>query len=246
MNDAPEICKKETQLHGFSWEKDILTNVYGSTAEELRAISYTSKFDLPAELNRLDGCNLSVKTTGRLNMICMADCLRIFDAVDNDIPFNLVVIHYKQDDERKVKIIQNIVEIELTSSRELLFGTVSREQLEEFVSAVKMIPQKRKPTKEEHAKIYEWRDSIQSCMGVIHLDIKCNSEQSRVQCSLNRFQEFMQKYPERIIAQSTTNEFRGGRISNEIASSRRVFKKNKKTTIISDSASGLAPDSVGI
>jgi len=218
--------KSETQSHGFSWEKDILMNVYGATAEELCTISYTSKFDLPSEWNRLDGSNLSVKTTGNENSVCMADCLRIFDAVASGISFHLVVIHYKQDDLRKVKMVKTIVEIDLTSSRELLFGTVSREQLEELVTTVKMVPQKRKPTNEEHERMYGLRDEIHARMGcMIHLDIKCNSTQSRVQCSLNRFREFVQKYPERVIAQSDTNEFRGGSISLEIASSRRVFKK---------------------
>ena len=66
---------------------------------------------------------------------------------------------------------------------------------------------------------------MQELSGAIHLDIKCNSTQSRLQCSLNHFQQFIEKNPSKIIAKSDTNEFRGGSISSHIASSRRVFKK---------------------
>jgi 4-hydroxybenzoate polyprenyltransferase len=60
--------------------------------------------------------------------------------------------------------------------------------------------------------------------GAIYFNIKCNSTQSRLQCSFNRFQEFIEKNPEKIVAKSNTNEFRGGSISPSIISSRRNFK----------------------
>lgn len=50
----------------------------------------------------------------------------------------------------------------------------------------------------------------------------------RLQCSFNRFQNFLKENPTRIVAQSTTNEFRGGAIAAEISSSRRVFKTKEQ------------------
>jgi len=63
--------KKEVQAHGFSWEKEIIRNVYHATTEELAQIKYTSKLDLPAKLNHLDGCDVSVKTTCSANAVCI-------------------------------------------------------------------------------------------------------------------------------------------------------------------------------
>ena len=74
--------RKEVQAHGFSWENEIIEKVYGATQQERKAdMKYTSKMDLPSRLNHLDNCDISVKTSCNLNMVCMADCLRIFDAV---------------------------------------------------------------------------------------------------------------------------------------------------------------------
>jgi hypothetical protein len=203
-----------------------LRNVFHLTEEELEKRKYTAKIDLPSIYNRLDKCDVSIKTTNTLNTICMADCLRIFDAVSGETPLHLIVVHYKQNDTTKTKKVTTIVEVNLTNSREALFGTLTREQIEELDKVVKAVPQKRKPTLEEHTTMYALRDKLQALSGAIQLNIKCNSTQSRLQCSFNHFTDFLEKYPERIIAKSNTHEFRGGAISSEISSSRRVFMKN--------------------
>jgi hypothetical protein len=220
-----KVARKEVQAHGFSWEKETITNIYHATNEELKEIKYTGKTDLPAKFNRLDNCDISVKTTGSKNAVCMGDCLRVFDAMGSGKPIHMVVIHYIQDDTTNQKKVTNIIEIDLTNSRDLLFGTLTRSQIEDIDKAVKSVPQKRKPTEEEYKKMYSIRDSMQELSGAIHLDIKCNSTQSRLQCSFNHFQQFIEKNPSKLIAKSDTNEFRGGSISSHIASSRRVFKK---------------------
>ena len=217
--------RKEVQLHGIIWEKDFLRNVFGVTKKELEEMKYTSKMDLPAHINRLDNCDVSIKTSCSQNVVCMADCLRVFDAVSSGKPIHMVVIYYLQDDTSNTKKIINITEVDLTDSRDLLFGTLTRCQIEELDKAVKSVPQKRKPTEEEYNNMYSLRDSLQNLSGAIHLDIKCNSTQSRLQCSFNRFQQFVEKNPLKIVAKSNTNEFRGGTITTEITSSRRVFKK---------------------
>ena len=219
--------RKEVQSHGFSWEKEILRNVFGVTEAELKEIKYTSKMDLPAHINRLDNCDVSIKTSCSQNAVCMADCLRVFDSVSSGKPIHMVVIYYLQDDTSNTKKIINITEVDLTDSRDLLFGTLTRCQIEELDKLVKSVPQKRKPTEEEYNNMYSLRDSLQNLSGAIHLDIKCNSTQSRLQCSFNRFQQFVEKNPLKIVAKSNTNEFRGGTITTEITSSRRVFKKKQ-------------------
>lgn len=215
-----------TQAHGFSWEKEIMSRVYGATPEEQRDVPYTSKIDIPAELNRLDHCDVSIKTSGHPNMICMADCLRVYDSVSSEKPLHMVVIHYLQEADTK-KII-SIIEIDLTDSHEALFGSLTRDDLETLDRAVKAIPQKKKPTEEEHTAMYAIRDALQKMSGAIHLDIKCNSTQSRLQCSFNHFQQFLESHPTRIVAKSNTHEFRGGALSPQIVSSRRIFKPKGK------------------
>lgn len=236
----------EVQSHGFKWEKEICINVYGATAEEMKGIKYNSKMDLPGQFNRLnENCDISVKTTGSPNTVCMGDCLRVFDAVflqhdDHDdvgsgggsgAPLHLTVIHYTQCDETRCKKVRSIIEVDLTNSRTELFGTVTRAQLEELDALVKSIPQKRKPTNEEHASMYALRDALQAQCGAIYLNIKCDSKsQRRLQCSFNQFQKFITKHPERLVERSETNAFRGGVISSQIVSGRR--KLNKKITAL--------------
>jgi hypothetical protein len=237
----------EVQSHGFKWEKEICINVYGATLEEMKGIKYNSKMDLPGKFNRLnENCNISVKTTGSLNTVCMGDCLRVFDEVSaahheidgsgggggsSSAPLHLTVIHYAQCDVTQCKIVRYIIEVDLTNSRAELFGVVTRAQLEELDALVKSVPQKRKPTGEEHATMYALRDALQAQCGAIYLNIKCDSSQSRLQCSFNQFQKFITKHPERLVERSETNAFRGGVISSQMVSGRRKLKKKKITAL---------------
>jgi hypothetical protein len=225
-NEFTAEDRKEVQGHGCTWQDEIINNVYGVSPEQLKSenVKYTDKHDLPVHLNHLDNCDVSVKTT-KDNRVCMADCLRIFDSVVGIEPYHLIVIRYNQVT-KKIKKLLTISEVDLTSSRELLFGTLSRCEIEHLDKVIKSVPQKRKPTREEHAKIYSLRDKFQENSGYIHLDPKVNSTQSRLQCSFN-FQTFIQENISRVVLTSNTNEFKGGFISSEIVSSERVFKNKQ-------------------
>jgi hypothetical protein len=224
IDTKPDRHRNEVQSHGFCWERDIIRNVYGVSDEELKTVNYTNKVDLPALLNRIGKFDLSIKTSCNTKSVCMADCLRIYDVVNNEMqPYHMVVIQYTQCGSNKK--VNRIIEIDLTSSVELLFGSIRREQLVELINIVKSVPQKRKPTMEEHNRMYEYRNKLQALSGAIHLDIKCNSTQSRVQCSFNHFDDFLKNNTSRIITQSSSNHYRGGMISHEIQSGQRVFKK---------------------
>ncbi len=215
-----KTSRKEVQLHGLIWQDELMLHTYRATREETDTIPYTSDIDLPAEYNRLDQCDLSIKTTGS-NTVCMADCLRQFDLVSSGKPIHMVVIHYKQ--KGNTKNILSITEIDLTNSAQLLFGSLTRMQIECLVSLVKKVPSNRKPTKTEHGHMYELKDALQQLSGAMCLNIKCNSTQSRLQCSLRCFQQFVEDHPERVIAKGT-HQFRGGSITPQLVSSRRVLK----------------------
>jgi len=180
----------EVQAHGFRWEKEILNNVYNVDVK----IKYTNEHDLPAEFN--NGVNLNIKTTCTPNTVCMADCIRFFESLDTNL--NLIVLTYKQEKEKKV--IQRVVKVDLTNSKKTLFGDITKEDLEMLVKKVKSVPSNRKPTEEERKIMYELRDKIQSKSKYIMLNIKCNSTQSRVQCSFNKFNTFLKEEKKRIIS----------------------------------------------
>jgi hypothetical protein len=211
----------EVQKHGFIWERELATKVYGATEEELKVIGYTATHDLPLALNKLDGVNVSFKTSCAANTICMGDALRIFDSVSSGEKLNVTVVNFEQVGEEKH--LRSIAQVDLTGSKELLFGALTREQIAELDTLVKKVPQKRSPSTEEHSAMYTLRDTLK-CPAIL-LNIKCNSQQSRLQCSFNKFQKFLEENPDRIIAKNQGNLFRGKAIISEIKSSRRVFNK---------------------
>ena len=183
----------EVQSHGFRWEQEVLKNIYNHHSK----IKYTNEIDLPGELN--DGINLSIKTTGSYNTVCMADCLRFFDSLVDKL--HLMVILYKQVSDKKV--IERVVQLDLTNSTKLLFGDLTRNELEEFVKKVKEVPSNRKPTDKEHKEMYKLRDKLQDKLKYIKLNIKCNSTQTRVQCSFNKFKKFLEENKKLIITDDT-------------------------------------------
>ena len=228
-----EVQKGEVQKHGFVWEKEIIQNVFKVPHEDVKKINYTNKFDLPAELNHIDGCDISIKTTGNVNTVGMADALRVYDSISSGKLLHLIVLTYKQDKTRGTKTIREIVEVDVTGTQEMkdkLFKNVTREDIVELDNAVKSVPQNRKPTAEEHKAMYTIHKNLIAKTGEIYFNIKCNSEQSRLQCSFNKFSSFLEKNPDKIIARSNTNQFRGGTITAELQSSCRQFKKKCKNT----------------
>ena len=222
--------RNEVQHHGFRWEQEVLRNIYKTDPSKIK---YTNEMDLPGELN--NGVNLSIKTTGSYT-VCMADCLRFFDSLHGEHKkLHLMVILYKQVSDKKV--IERVVQLDLTNSTKLLFGDVTRKELEELVKKVKEVPSNRKPTDKEHKEMYEIRDKLQAKLKHIMLNIKCNSTQSRVQCSFNKFKKFLEENNNLIVSddikKGETNNYLNknwfpignkGYISSFIKSSPRKFE----------------------
>lgn len=219
------IKKGEVQKHGLKWEDNIRRNVFQMTQDEIESISYTHNYDVPSKYNKLEPVNISIKTSGTKTQVCMANCLTLFNTVSTRDPFHLLVIFYNQDDELQEKCLEEIVEIDLTHSQKLLFGELTKDEIESLDKLVKSVPQKESPTKEQHDNLYEMRNSLQKKSGAIHLDIKCNSQQSRLQCSFNKFQKFLENNSHLVIHKSQNGMFRGGKVIEKIDSKRRCFNK---------------------
>jgi transcriptional regulator of aromatic amino acid metabolism len=138
----------------------------------------------------------------------------------------MTVIQYEQDEITCIKKLISITEVNLTNSVRLLFGSLTRQQIEELDKIVKSVPGKQSPTPEQYEAMYSVRNSLQPLAAAIHLDIKCDSDQSRIQCSFNHFHDFLKNNPDRIIAHSTTGNFRGKKVIEELASPPRKKSKN--------------------
>ena len=218
MSPRVTTLGKEVQAHGLRWEQELCA-LHGMT----RKIGYTAKVDLPAEMNTLTGVDVSIKASGRLNTVDMANPIRIYDAVASGIPYHIIVVFYTQTTST-TKRVRRIVELDLTNATKELFGEVTRDQLVNLDTIVKSVPQTKKPTTEEHTRMYEARNALNS--GALKITIKCNSTQSRIQSSFVGFTTFMSTYPHRVVMVSESNAWRGGEISYEIVSGTRVFKKH--------------------
>ena len=57
-NEIDETMRRESQAHGFIWEEEILRKIYNVDPEH-----YNSIHDLLAENNKLEGVNVSIKTS---------------------------------------------------------------------------------------------------------------------------------------------------------------------------------------
>jgi len=215
----------ENQGHGKIWERDLGLNVYNATPAELETISHTAPIDVPRGFNRLDGVDVSIKVSGG-DTIGMGDVLRVFDELSSDEKIHMTVVHWEQASQTTKKI-KSITEVDLTGSSNLLFGSATRSEIEELVTYVKAIPHDGvTPT---HRAIYKQMASSlkEKNGGWISYAPKVDSKrQRRVQGSFVHFSKFVKEHPTRVIAESQTGHFRGGKITEEIVSTRRI--RNKK------------------
>lgn len=213
----------EVQRHGFTWEKDILLQVYGVSEE----IKYTSKHDLPASLNTRCGANVSIKVCGKksLDGIDMADCLRIYDVLSSGEPYHMICVFYTQT-EPTIKRLNRVYLVDLTGRKQELFGDISRDELMELRRRVCVVPKGRSPTKEERDYMYSYRDELHMKCGYLCLNIKCDSKvQRRLQCGLNRFQKMIQANPKMLLEMNDCAELYGKKFIETVESGRRKFKR---------------------
>ena len=229
----------EVQAHGKLWEKELAISVYKLTEAELRGINYTATHDIPGELNKLNpGINISVKTSCSENIVGMGDVLRVYDTVSSGHPIHATVLFYNQDCDTKTKTVTRIVEVDLTGSTRELFGTITRADLSSLNALIHAVPKELRgrviiegkkvsaPSVQRTAYL-EKQIELLGKTGAIYLNPKLDETNCRLQCSFNRFKKFLTDYPERIIGNSTTGEFRGGHITRVIHSGPRAFTKKK-------------------
>lgn len=211
----------ESQAHGKTWERDLGLNVYKATEDELASVPYTAPIDIPHAFNRLDGIDVSIKATKR-DDVDMGDIVRLYEEVSSGKPFHVTVVIYEQTTPT-TKTLKGVIELDLTNSTTLLFGTTTLAEIKELVAYVKAIPRNGRTS--EHQATYK-RMAANLKKGLISYGPKVDSKgQRRVQGRISKFRQFVLDNSSLIIAEGTS-QFRGGTIQAEIVSPPRL--RNKK------------------
>lgn len=200
----------ESQKHGFLWESEIKTNVFGLTGLD----TYTAVHDIDRNRNNLNpNENVSIKTTGNATL-CMGDALRVFDYEDG-VEHTCIAIQYEQREQQKV--LTSVYEIDLTK-REILWGGVTKQDVEELDRLVRSMPANRRDPELDKAIAHKKKE-LNAKSGAIRFNPKIDSKsQRRLQCSIPKFAT----YPSLIKTSTTQPIVRGVTIAASIESGRRV------------------------
>lgn len=205
-----------SQEFGFYMENLVRTKVHGLPEKA----NDTGIHDILKEENRLDPTETqSIKTTGGNSIDC-ADVLRMFD-YDRNEKHTMIVFCYEQDGEiRKVK---ETLEIFLTKElMAILFGTITRVQIQELDTYVKSIP--KHACTPEHRVNYKKMSKDMHVLsgGWISYAPKVDSKtQRRVQCSIRDLDTFLAKYPQ-FVKRTPGCSVRGIELPSEHAFGRRL------------------------
>lgn len=198
------------QQHGFLWETEIKTKVFGLTGSD----PYTAVHDVDRSRNILNpNENVSLKVTGS-DTLCMGDALRVFNYEDG-VQHTCIVIQYDQQD--AVKRLTHVYELDLMQ-RELLWGSVTKEDIEALSSLVRSMPNGRRDPEIDRA-ITQKKKELNAKSGIVRFNPKIDHEnQRRLQCSIPKFQT----YAAFIKSHSTEPIVRGKAIADTVPSGRRV------------------------
>jgi hypothetical protein len=210
---------KQSQNHGFKFEAMIREKVFDLQPNS----NDTNIHDIPCQDNKFNpNENISIKTTGS-NSICCGDILRFYNYDFRQVN-TIIVISYKQIED--YKIIQNIYEIDYNKDcHNILFGNISKEDIEKYVKGVKSIPLNVKGS--EAKNIYDYLNEKKklSNNNLLQINPKVDSKQSRVQCSIPKFKTTLEKFIRYMSPSEYPNIIRNKVIELSIQSYKR--KRNK-------------------
>ena len=207
---------KQSQNHGFVFENEIRTRVFGLSS----VANDTAKHDIPKEQNKFcPNENISIKMTGKDDIAC-GDILRFFD-YDFDEINTLIVGRYAQKGTEK--LVYNVCEITYDKAMHAwLFGTVSREELVEYVDMVKSLKHGQ-VSKTTRANVLDRKKKIETAHGMkIQISPKIDSgKQRRVQCRIKSISAIAECMPGNVIIYFDGN-IRGAQIKTAIPSAKRT------------------------
>lgn len=211
----------EVQLHGFDFENWIKKTFFAEFS-----VSYSNKWDVPAEFNRLGivpeafrNLPVSMKTCKNRSPIAFGDALRQIE-IDED--FLLIVGFWEQSGGDKNFVAVEAVKITAQSWRNL-FQPLTEAELKLFDSTIK--------NKELHyAEVRKMAKEIKQSFAPtkIILNPKIDSKmQRRLQCSLP-FNVFWNDFVKKECYKNFECSLFGVRVPTPFVSGQRVFKPKLK------------------
>lgn len=216
----------QSQSHGLIWDSEIREKVFKLP----KCINDTKKYDIDCSDNiYCPDENVSIKTTSSTNIDC-GDIQRFYnnDFTENKYT-NIIIIIYKQD--ANIKKIIEIIEFKYNEEiRNFLFGTITKEEIEEYNKSIKSIP-KGPVSPEIKTNYIKMKQELQSRHNMfINISPKVDSKsQRRVQCSIPKIHDLFARFPSHIISRTDKATVKNVAITSMITSTKRI--RNKKIAI---------------
>jgi len=212
---------KQSQRHGFFWDDEIRERVFRITNS---CKNDTKKYDIDCTENCFNpNENVSIKVTGS-NQIDCGDILRFYNG-DFEHQYTIILLRYNQHSNTE-KHIREIVEIDYSKQfRDILFGPVPTETIEDYVRFVKSIPNGRVDESTKHEYLDRKKDIQKRYRMKINISPKVDSKsQRRVQCSIPKIDDLFAEFPQFVVSRNKIPMVRGVPITAAILSGKRTFK----------------------
>lgn len=202
------------QLHGKTFETEVITTCFGLSEEQVKSFSSTAVFDIPFGVTTCQhpsGDPVSIKTAAvkaakKAASVCLADARRVWAW---DRPLIIVVGLYAQVGTQKV--FHTVYEFHLSldpTQKAALHGNVSLTEVTQFHEQIRSFGRGR------HVEARKWakqrKKELSPRMGAIQLNPKIDSGvQRRLQCSV-RLERLVQACPDtRRFSDADVGSYRG-------------------------------------
>jgi len=209
----------QSQGHGPAIENELRVKVWNLPMSKNNTLPH----DIPKHLNRFNPNEMVSIKSMKGYTVCMGDILRVYDRCGPDEILTLLIARYLQvgGEKRIVEIVEMNYNEEF---HRLLFGTITRQEIEDYVASIRAIPP-GKASKKIREDYLKRKNDLQKIHHMrMHLSPKVDSKnQRRVQCAIPHLDQLWEQFPQFILSR-TTDQVRGIPITTTYAFGSRVRK----------------------
>jgi hypothetical protein len=224
---APPKKPTGVQAHGKEWENQIISVIVSSEdLDEALNQPYTSQHDIPKELNKKSGRNVSIKATGN-NRVDFGDAGRVIEALKkDDSPLEAIVVKYQQKGQQKDP--QEVIRVDLSKGKDVLFGSAMTPEFEARILDLSNRLKGGENPKEDTKKLQDEMKNAGAYMILApKVGNKVKKRAGRLQISLSNIQKLIKEHPD-LVLEHQGCEVYGQQCLTVLESGRRVLgKKNK-------------------
>jgi len=220
---AEEVEESQEELYKMNID-DLKKSIFGCSDLDnilTKSMNDTKKYDIDSIENKFDNTeNISIKTYGN-NTIDCGDILRFYDN-------NCTIIAIKYDQIGDFKVITKITEFRFTTElRDILFGSITKEILEDYVNYIKTINYGCVPSEIKREYKLKKNELQQKYNMLINISPKLDSNtQRRCQCAIPSIKKLFETYPQFIITETNEPIIRGTQITGNLKSPKRIRTKS--------------------